>query len=65
MTCGEVRHLRAGLARAPADVDFVRLTGVDHVLKQDPTGSAAGYTEPLPFSPQLRQALRTFVARHL
>ena len=65
VTCGEVRHLRAGLARAPADVDFVRLTGVDHVLKQDPTGSAAGYTEPLPFSPQLQQALRAFVEQHL
>ena len=65
VTCGEVHHLLAGLARAPADTDFVQLTGVDHVLKQDPTGSAAGYTEPLPFSPQLQQALRTFVQHHL
>jgi len=65
VTCGEVRHLLGGLAAARADTDFVRLTGMDHVLKQDPTGSTAGYTEPLPFSPQLRQALRTFVARHL
>jgi uncharacterized protein len=65
VTCGEVRHLRAGLARAPADVDFVRLTGADHVLKQDPTGSAAGYTKPLPFSPQLQQVLRAFVEQHL
>jgi uncharacterized protein len=65
VTCGEVRHLLSGLADAQADTDFVMLTGVDHVLKQDPTGSAADYTKPLPFSPQLQQDLRTFVARHL
>lgn len=65
VTCGEVRHLLTGLTAARADTDFVTLTGVDHVLKQDPTGSAAGYTKPLPFSPQLQQALRTFVEQHL
>jgi uncharacterized protein len=65
VTCGEVRHLLAGLADARADTDFVRLTGVDHVLKQDPVGSAVGYAEPLPFSPQLQQALRAFVEQHL
>ena len=65
VTCGEVRHLVAGLARARAGTDFVMLTGVDHVLKQDPTGSAANDTEPLPFSPQLQQALRTFTVQHL
>ena len=65
VACGEVRHLVAGLAGARADTDFVMLTGVDHVLKQDPTGSAADYTKPLPFSPQLQQALRAFVRQHL
>jgi hypothetical protein len=65
VTCGEVRHLLSGLADGQADTDFVMLTGMDHVLKQDPTGSAADYTKPLPFSPQLEQALRTFVAQHL
>jgi uncharacterized protein len=65
VTCGEVRHLLAGLARPPAGTDFVPLTGVDHVLKQDPTGSGASYGGPLPFSPQLRQALRGFVQRSL
>jgi hypothetical protein len=65
VTCGEVSHLLAGLARARAGTDFVMLTGTDHVLKQDPTGSAASYTEPLPFSPPLRQALRTFVQQNL
>ena len=65
VTCGEVRHLLAGLARAPADTDFVPLTGVDHVLKQDPTGAAANYAKPLPHSRQLQRALRTFVTRNL
>lgn len=65
VTCGEVRHLRAGLAAARADTDFIRLTGVDHVLKQDPTGSPADYTKPLPFSAQLQRALRAFVRQHL
>lgn len=65
VTCGEVRQLLAGLAAARADTDFVMLAGADHVLKQDPSGSASGYTQPLPFSPQLQQALRTFVQQHL
>jgi hypothetical protein len=38
---------------------------VDHVLKQDPTGAAANDTKPLPFSPQLQQALRSFVQQNL
>lgn len=65
VTCGEVDHLVAGLTKTRADTDFVHLTGVDHVLKQDPTGAPADDTKPLPFSPQLRQALRAFVAEHL
>ena len=65
VTCGEVRHLRTGLGAGRADTDFVRLTGVDHVLKQDPTGSPADYTEPLPFSAQLQRALHRFVQQHL
>jgi hypothetical protein len=32
---------------------------------QDPTGSAADYGKPLPFSAQLEQALRSFVDRYL
>ncbi len=65
MTCGEIRHLLAGLARAPAETDFVPLTGVDHVLKQDPTGAAVNYAKSLPYSRQLQQALRGFVERNL
>jgi dienelactone hydrolase len=65
VTCAEVSHLRAWLAGAGAGIDFVPLTGVDHVLKQDPTGAPGNYTKPLPFSGQLRQALRTFVQENL
>ena len=65
VTCGEVHHLLAGLAAGQAATDFVQLTGVDHVLKQDPTGSAADYGLPRPFSLQLQQALRLFVERYL
>jgi uncharacterized protein len=65
VTCGEVRHLRSGLVRAPADTDFVPLTGVDHVLRQDPAGTAAIDAQSLPFSPQLQQALRSFIQQHV
>lgn len=65
VTCGEVNHLADGLAKASADTDFVHLTGVDHVLKEDPTGSPANYTNPLPFSAQLKAALAAFVKQHL
>jgi dienelactone hydrolase len=63
--CPDVSNLRARLAGAGAAVDFVPLTGVDHVLKQDATGMAANYTKPLQFSRQLRQALRSFVLKNL
>jgi alpha-beta hydrolase superfamily lysophospholipase len=65
VTCSEVDHLVGGLAHAPAATDFVHLTGVDHVLKQDPSGSGTNYAAALPFSPQLRNALRTFVDQDL
>ena len=64
-TCPEVGRVLAGLARAGANTDFVRLSGVDHVLKQDATRSAANYTAPLPFSTQLQSALGAFVDRSL
>jgi dienelactone hydrolase len=63
--CPDVSNLRARLAGAGAAIDFVPLTGMDHVLKQDATGMPANYTKPLPFSPQLRQALRRFVKANL
>lgn len=65
VTCVEVEHLVAGLQGAHAQVDLVQLAGVDHVLKQDPSRTALAYTEPLPFSPQLRAALAAFVEKYL
>ena len=65
VSCTDVSSFRAGLARAQAATDFVLLTGVDHVLKQDPSGAFDNYTKPLPYSSQLRQALRSFVQRNL
>jgi dienelactone hydrolase len=65
VTCPDVGELRARLADAGAAIDFVRLTGMDHVLKQDSTGMPANYTKRLPFSPRLLQALRSFVRQNL
>jgi len=65
VSCAEVDHLVSGLTAAKADVDFVQLTGVDHVLKEDTSLGSADYTKPLPFSTQLRAAIRTFVGQNL
>jgi hypothetical protein len=65
VSCAEVEQLIAGLTKAHANIDFVTLTGVDHVLTVDPTGSAANDSTALPFSPQLEAALGTFVEQHL
>jgi hypothetical protein len=61
VSCDDVEHLATGLAKAPAATDFIRLTGINHVLKEDPSRTAAHYTDPLPFSSQLKQALPAFV----
>jgi len=65
VSCVEVEQLVEALTKAHVITDFVTLNDVDHVLKVDPTGSAAHYTTALPFSPQLKAALRTFVEQHL
>ena len=65
VSCADVDHLAGGLARAHAIVDFVHLVGVDHVLKEDSSRTSADYTQPLPFSSQLRAALRAFASAHL
>lgn len=65
VTCAEVHHLLAGLAKARTNTDFVHLSGVDHVLKQDPSRSTASYTAPLPFSRQLQTGLRAFIEKNL
>lgn len=65
VSCADVDHLAAGLTTAQASTTYLHLQGTDHVLKQDPTGSATNYTESLPFSPQLQSGLATFVHQHL
>ena len=63
--CAEVGHLAAGLSQASARLDFVHLDGVDHFLKEDITKDPAAYNQSLPFSAQLRAALKTFLASNL
>lgn len=65
VTCDEVNRVAQGLDTAAAHVDFVHLQGVDHVLKVDPSLTGANYTKRLPFSPQLKSALRAFVSKYL
>jgi len=65
ITCAQEDHLAAGLSRTSAKLDYVHLDGVDHFLKDDITGLAADYNESLPFSAQLRAALKTFLASNL
>lgn len=65
VTCAEVEHLVAGLRRAGRRQTFVRLSGVDHALKEDASRSAANYSAPLPFSTQLQKALHAFIQENL
>lgn len=60
--CAEVDHLAAGLSKASARLDFVHLNGVDHFLKEDISKNPADFNESLPFSAQLRAALKAFLA---
>ena len=63
--CAEVDHLAAGLSQASARLDYVHLNGVDHFLKEDISKDPAAYNQSLPFSAQLRAALKTFLASNL
>ena len=63
--CADVGHLAAGLSKALARLNFVHLSGVDHFLKEDITKNPAAFNQPLPFSAQLRAALKTFLASNL
>ena len=63
--CAQEDHLAAGLAQAPARLDYVRLDGVDHFLKEDIAGVDPTNNQALPFSAQLRAALKTFLADNL
>ncbi|MBV9638940.1 MAG: hypothetical protein JO330_05170 [Mycobacteriaceae bacterium] len=59
--CQAMRPLAAALRHT--DLDVVRLRGVSHVLKDDPTDSVANYANNQPLSPQLVAALDGFVSR--
>jgi len=69
--CALEDHLAAGLSQASASLDVVHLDGVDHFLKedismeQDILRARPDYNESLPFSAQLRAALKTFLASNL
>jgi hypothetical protein len=63
--CAQVNRVAAGLSKASAKLDYVHLNGVDHVLKEDITRNSADFNESLPFSAQLRAALKAFVASNL
>jgi uncharacterized protein len=63
--CATVDHLAAGLSQASAKLDYVHLNGVDHFLKEDISKNPADFNQSLPFSAQLRAALKTFLASNL
>ncbi|MCK2218655.1 alpha/beta hydrolase [Actinomadura sp. ATCC 31491] len=65
VSCADVTRLTAGLAEARAATRLVRLSGVSHVLKEDPSRTPDGYGRPLPFSAELRRALHRFTATAL
>ena len=65
VSCRQVGRVVNGLFAAGEHYQLVRLVGVDHVLKVDPTGSPANYTKELPFSPALKTALKEFVTKNL
>jgi hypothetical protein len=44
-------------------LQFVELSGVNHVLRDDPTDNVAGYARKGPLSPQLTAALDLFVGK--
>ena len=63
--CAQEDHLATGLAQASARLDYVHLDGVDHFLKEDIAGVDPTNNQALPFSAQLRAALKTFLADNL
>jgi len=65
VSCEDVDHLVSGLTNAGTKTDYVHLTGVSHVLKEDSSRTPGNYTKPLPFSAQLTAALASFVKENL
>ncbi len=64
-TCAQEDRIAQGLTEAQAKLDYVHLDGIDHMLKEDLTRDEAGFNQALPFSSQLRAALRTFAVGSL
>ena len=64
VTCDEVDRVAAGFS-SDDHLDFVHLVGVDHVLKVDSTRTGSEYSKRLPFSSQLKVALKVFVKKNL
>jgi hypothetical protein len=65
VTCDEVNRVAKGFDSSTTHLDFVHLLGVDHVLKVDASLTGSEYTKNLPFSPQLKSAMKLFVAKYL
>lgn len=60
-SCAGMEPLARALAHTA--LTFVQLTGVNHVLRDDPTDSVANYAKLDPLSPQLTAALNAFVGK--
>ncbi|MGE2835307.1 hypothetical protein [Mycobacterium sp. SMC-4] len=59
--CDAVRPLAEALSHT--DLTLVELTGVNHVLRDDPTDAIANYAKKEPLSPQVVEALDGFVGK--
>lgn len=59
--CSSITPLADALAHT--ELDLVKLTGVSHVLRDDPTDAVTNYAKPGPLSPQVTDALSAFVGR--
>jgi hypothetical protein len=60
-SCPAEQSLIGALAHTALTV--VRLKGVNHVLRDDPSDNVANYAKQAPLSPQLTDALNTFVTK--
>lgn len=63
VSCSDLDRVSSGLTTAHATLTTVRLSGVDHVLKEDASRTPAAYDDPLPFSTRLQTALHDFLGR--
>lgn len=59
--CADMAPLAAALAQTA--LQFVQLSGVNHVLRDDPTDNVANYAKQSPLSPQLTAAMEAFVGK--